>query len=810
VTAIWTRARSELRAGRRSLIGLSLILGLICGVVLTAAEGARRTDTAYPRFVAAIKTPEVFAISGNDPKGPIPVVDLHRVLELRQVRTGLVARGLFGVAESIDGDILWNGDLNLSVGAPTDRALQRFGWGAKLLAGRFPNPSRPDEVAVGYRQHPDPRMQIGDRIKIALVRPDVPESALLNGIQSRRQLLPPITVRIVGIGLGQGELQGSHDIIGTPAFYRKYVGTTLTLPVLGAFLKHGNADFPAFSEGVDRISPGAIVFSANDEESFVNRSTHLLAVSLWLFAAIAAVAGLLIFGQALSRSTWEGAIENPTLHSIGMTRAQLFGLSMLRAAIVACGGAALGVVIAFLASPVTPFGRFARVAEPNPGFSFDSLVLLGGGAVLALTVLALALYPSWRAATVEGDSLGLAELRGSNRPSRVADELARAGMSPSGATGVRMALQPGRGRTATPVRVTVFGVAISLAALATALTFGSSFRHLFETPRLYGHNWTLTAGSPYLDPGTTRKVQQTLEAQPEIVDIGKADIREFVVLGPADHGVRVNAFGFQAVQGSIAPTIVEGRGPTGLDEVALGTKTLHELGASIGDRIQVRSGQQTEAVTVVGTAELPVAFGPGLDEGVAMPFEELRRLVPTAIANGFAVTLRDGVDPAAEVKKLNTSLAKYGADAQLPLEGENLDSLRRVDNLPFVLAALLGAAALLTLAHTLVTSVRKRRRDFAVLKTLGFVRHQVSATVAWQATTIGLLALAIGIPVGIAIGRWGWNIFSEQIGVVPEPVTPVVFALLLIPIALLFANLVAALPARSAGKLRPAPVLRTE
>ena len=123
---------------------------------------------------------------------------------------------------------------------------------------------------------------------------------------------------------------------------------------------------------------------------------------------------------------------------------------------------------------------------------------------------------------------------------------------------------------------------------------------------------------------------------------------------------------------------------------------------------------------------------------------------------------------------------------------------------------LLGVAAAGTLAHTLVSSVRKRRRDLAILKTLGFVRRQVSATVAWQAATIGILAVGIGVPLGVASGRWGWNVFADQLGVVPEPVTPVVVALLLIPATIAFAVLVAAIPARIAGRLRPAPVLRTE
>ena len=123
-----------------------------------------------------------------------------------------------------------------------------------------------------------------------------------------------------------------------------------------------------------------------------------------------------------------------------------------------------------------------------------------------------------------------------------------------------------------------------------------------------------------------------------------------------------------------------------------------------------------------------------------------------------------------------------------------------------MLRALLATA---TLAHTLVTSIRRRRRDFAILKALGFVKRQVSGAVAWQATTLAGISLAAGLPLGILAGRWGWNFLAERLGVVPEPVVPLT-VLLVIPVAVALANLIAFPPGRIASRLRAAVVLRTE
>jgi ABC-type lipoprotein release transport system permease subunit len=127
-----------------------------------------------------------------------------------------------------------------------------------------------------------------------------------------------------------------------------------------------------------------------------------------------------------------------------------------------------------------------------------------------------------------------------------------------------------------------------------------------------------------------------------------------------------------------------------------------------------------------------------------------------------------------------------------------------------VLAALIVAVAVALLAHALASSIGRRRRELAILKTLGFERRDVRATVAWQATTIAAIGLLVGLPLGIAVGRFAWNLLAGELGVVPEPVTPVPSGLLIIPATLLLANLVALLPRRIAAVTPPAVVLRAE
>jgi predicted lysophospholipase L1 biosynthesis ABC-type transport system permease subunit len=97
-----------------------------------------------------------------------------------------------------------------------------------------------------------------------------------------------------------------------------------------------------------------------------------------------------------------------------------------------------------------------------------------------------------------------------------------------------------------------------------------------------------------------------------------------------------------------------------------------------------------------------------------------------------------------------------------------------------------------------------------VLKTLGFVRRQVAATVAWEATTFAALALVVGIPIGLASGRWAWTLVASGIESSSPPLVPALSVALIIPATFVVCNAVAAWPARAAGRLPPALAMRAE
>ncbi len=133
---------------------------------------------------------------------------------------------------------------------------------------------------------------------------------------------------------------------------------------------------------------------------------------------------------------------------------------------------------------------------------------------------------------------------------------------------------------------------------------------------------------------------------------------------------------------------------------------------------------------------------------------------------------------------------------------------RRVRSTTTALVVLLVLMAVAALTHSLVTSVRRRRRDLALLKTLGFVGKQVSSTARWQGFALAGAALLIGVPLGLVIGRVFWSLFADAIGVATDASIPLLPVVLAVPVTLAAAAIIATIPARIARRTRPAAILR--
>jgi ABC-type antimicrobial peptide transport system permease subunit len=275
----------------------------------------------------------------------------------------------------------------------------------------------------------------------------------------------------------------------------------------------------------------------------------------------------------------------------------------------------------------------------------------------------------------------------------------------------------------------------------------------------------------------------------------------------------------------VGPPILSGHGFDATNQIVLGTATLDALHKQIGQTVEVSAGGATTTLRIVGVATLPTIGVSGINHlemgtGAIVSY----KLIPLAQRNLFdvragpnaiLVRVKPGVNHAAALHSLSSILNKLGgrgngAQAQSVQRPAQIIDYGSLGSTPAVLGAALALGAVVAMGLTLITSVRRRRRDLALLKVLGFTRRQVAAAISWQSSVATAIGTVVGVPLGVVLGRFLWDLFAHEIYAVPSPTVPIASVLLIIASAMVLANIVAAIPGRVAAKTSTALLLRAE
>ncbi len=394
------------------------------------------------------------------------------------------------------------------------------------------------------------------------------------------------------------------------------------------------------------------------------------------------------------------------------------------------------------------------------------------------------------------------------------------GAPPSAVIGVRNALERRTDRATVPVWSALFGTVLAVMALCGTVVFGASLSHLTATPRLYGDTFDLNIGAPSggkQDPVLLR----SLEHDKAVTGVTDGFATEISV-----NHVAVGALAGSAIRGQLLFSTVNGHLPVADNQVGLGETTMRQVGAHVGSLVHVTvsspaGGKRTATFHVVSQVSFPVLGGSvSLGSGALLTtagYEDTacpRGTTWAACAEAALAATDNGgtlvrVVPgprghAAIVRYFN----QYKSNASLPVTPTSLVNFGEAVNFPLIFGAMLAVVGVATLAHLLLVSVARRRREIGLLKVLGFVNRQVASSVAWQATTVALIGIVIGVPLGVAAGQATWRAFADNLGVVPVSVVPIWLVGGLAAGVVLVANLLAVGPALVATRSKPATLLR--
>ena len=542
----------------------------------------------------------------------------------------------------------------------------------------------------------------------------------------------------------------------TPALTRTLLECCASGTFSGLQLDHGSGDVAAVETEIEQVLPPNSGFYIRDTSVTAAKAERAIkpeSIAFGVFGAIAALAAVLIAGQVIGRQLRLGADDLGALRALGASPAMTTsdGLIGIAGAIVI--GSSVAVAVAVGMSPFAPIGP-VRPLDSSPGIAFDWTVLALGFVVLIVTLSAVAVALAYRRAP---HRLARRRSRAGERDPGLARAAATSGMPVAAVAGIRFALKPGARGDAAPLRSAILGAALAVVVVTATLTFGSSLHTLVSHPALYGWNWDyaleLPGGGINLDG---QQAAQLLDHDPNVsgwtgvsFETLRIDGQTIPILGGDPNA-------------TVGPPLLSGHGLEAPDQIVLGATTLAQLHKHVGGTVDASYGTVTTVthLHIVGTATLP-AVGPAFNQHVSMGTGALvsHDLIPgggssggPAGPNAIFVRLRSDANPAESLQSLNQVAAGLNSPATGPVSvlsvqrpGE-IVNYRSMGATPALLGAALAAGAIAALALTLIASVRRRRRDLALLKTLGFTRRQLAAAVAWQSSVAVAIGTVIGVP----------------------------------------------------------------
>ena len=825
------RFRATFRRRWGEYVTLVVLIGLLGGVALGAIAGARRTQASYVTYLGTINPSDLETFTGfaNPAFGSSVGYDPKADAAIRHLPFVRAEEAVVGV----DGNLAFVDGVH-SHFAPGEKPVVVEGaLGGEyttrdrvhVLAGRLADPNDPHEAIMNAQAAAQAGLHLGSVVRIGL-NSDAQEIAISapNGPSS----LPAtrvVTAKMVGLVVFPQDVDeddyhslGSAEVLLSPAASRQ-IATCCSyysyafLKVAGGAAHVGAVEAELSRHGFDL--PGMGFQTYRPAITQADRAIKPISIAVGAFGGLAALALLIVALQVISRQLRRRSTETATLRALGAGPTTTMADAVT--GIIGAGlvGASVAVVVATALSPLFPLGP-VRAVYPV-GVAVDPMVLGLGFVGIVVILSGAALLAAYRSDL----RLRSRAHPAPRRPSVGTRLAASSGLPVAAATGVRFALEPGD-RDPVPVRSAILGATLAVVVVLSAVVFGASLNNLVTHPRLYGWNWNdaLLSGFAGDEDLPAHQSATLLEHDRYVVAASgvyfskaKIDGQTIPVLG-------------MSPRASVAPPLLSGHAVQARNQIVLGAETMAELGKQVGDTVTIGAGRQTKTIrlTIVGTATLPALVGPGMGTGAIVDY----RLIPASARNtqdsavpgpnaylirtdgpsAQALRSLDAIDHTINLPSSPSSGSAGGVVSEL--RPEEIVNSHSVVVIPAMLGASLAVGAALALGTTLVASVRRRRRDLAVLKTLGLSGRQLGTVIVWQSSVTVVIGTIIGVPLGIILGHVLWNGFAEAINAVPVTSIPPLDVVAIAVGAVVLANVVAAVPARFAARTRTAALFRAE
>lgn len=551
-----------------------------------------------------------------------------------------------------------------------------------------------------------------------------------------------------------------------------------TYDVVGLQISDPAATPPVIQQVVTQLSSSAVedVSTWQQVKQSMARRDPLLGLVLALFGLVALGAAMLAIINATSGRVLVQRADLGMLQTIGFTPGQVMTMLVAEHAVLGLAGLVAGLGGARLLAPLL-LGEVPGVSAGAATLPLGWSVLIAGG-IEGAVILATAV-PGWRAGRV----WPVAAVR-PLPPQGHLSTLARAAMAsrlpPAIVLGTRAAFV-----RRLPALLTIGGLAVPMIMITIGLGFWSTLDQVQRHPAEIGLVAGLTASPGGLtEPGSWRLVRRDPEvaAAYRSVQVTALLPSETTTVTTLGMGTSAHPYPFRVVQGRLYHAPEEAVATQGLLDV---------LGVHVGELVQMPFGGILVTFRIVGRIIDPqydgqvLAYGRDTlaDEGAAAP--------PVF----YSLILRRGVSPAAAQAWLRRHSGGRLDVSQVVNPADQLGVVRVMIAGVILVLALIGLTNLITAS---LVGLRDHLRDVRVLHAMGLTPLQVLASLVARTSVLALVAVTIGVSLGLAACSGLINLAARLYGLgagIGSPPGTLTLAIA-VALAVVIAGLTAVVPAR--------------
>ncbi len=661
-----------------------------------------------------------------------------------------------------------------------------------IVAGTGPRES--GDVVIDRGTANDARIGVGDSVGVVTKDGSVP--GRVTGIVRFGSVDSPGAVPVVLFGTEDAQrLLGEPDRVDAVIVRAKEGVSAATLE---------RSIAAALPDGIEAVTGAKVT---EERENQVASGLRFVTAFLLIFAVLSLVVGAFIIANTFSMSISQRTRELALLRAVGGSRSQIARMVLGEAAVMSIVGSVLGLlggvglaqlmkgVLRATGVDLPPAPLVVRAATVAWSLGIGIIVTVGAAITPAVRAARISPVAAMRDSQIEPPPLlrrtllGLAVLAVAvfvTRAGALAPSLPQTGLGVALLFAVSVLLAPAigslarflvdpvgrvfgttsglavRNATRNPRRTAATALALSLgsAVACFALILNASLSQSLKTAVGGGLRGDLVVRSGSFGVGGLPvSLADEIRSLPSVDAVSGLRYGFATVEGPKREARRASAV--RRVGGrpiaSLDPISADrlldfgnergSFGDLGGSTIAISQRELDDRGWNFGDTLQL---------TFPGRESAPFRINAIFRQGIAFDFAishaDYERSVPDQFDFVVYLAARDGADLStlrADVERVSAKYPTAKVEDPKQYVARITNSLDQLLSLILGLLILVVTIAVLGIAITLSLSVVERVREIGLLRTLGMARVQVRSMLRSEAVVIALLAVSIGVVLGI-------------------------------------------------------------